>query len=62
MDVWQDVAMDYLKFHLGPPRSPLVRPAGWPPLKQSEAAVLYPLGHPTPCAYGSQQDQKVGMQ
>jgi hypothetical protein len=36
--VWQGVAMDSLKFHLGPPCPTLLWPAGGPPLKQ-------PYGH-----------------
>jgi hypothetical protein len=34
MGVWEGVAMDSLKFHLGLPCPTLVRPAGWPPLKR----------------------------
>jgi hypothetical protein len=34
MAVWQGVAMDYLKFHLGPPCPTLLRPADGPPLKR----------------------------
>jgi hypothetical protein len=40
-----------LKFYPGPPWSTLLRPAGRRP-----AAVLYPFGHPTPCAYGYVSD------
>jgi hypothetical protein len=32
--VWQGVAMDFLKFHLGPPCLTLLPPAGVPPLKR----------------------------
>jgi hypothetical protein len=35
MGVWQGVAMDSLKFHLGLPCPTLLRPVGRPPLKQS---------------------------
>jgi hypothetical protein len=41
MGVWQGVAMDSLKFHLGVPSSTLLFPA----------AVFHPIGHPTPYAY-----------
>jgi hypothetical protein len=34
MGVWPGVAMDSLKFQLGPPCSNLLRPAGRPPLKR----------------------------
>jgi hypothetical protein len=34
MDVWQGVAMDSLKFHLGQPCLTLLRPACRPPLKR----------------------------
>jgi hypothetical protein len=45
MGVWQRVAMDSLKIHLGQPCPTLQRPAGRPPLKQSgqPAAVFYPF-------------------
>jgi hypothetical protein len=33
MGIWQGVAMDFLKFHLGPPYPNLLRPAGRLPLK-----------------------------
>jgi hypothetical protein len=61
MGVWQGVAMDCLKFHLGPPCLPfyalmninsltavsrVARPQG-----RQLAAVFYPFGHPTPYAY-----------
>jgi hypothetical protein len=36
-DVWQGVAMDFLKFFQDPPCPTLLRPA----------AVFYPFGHPT---------------
>jgi hypothetical protein len=45
MGVWQEVAMNSLKFHPGPPCHTL-RPAGGSP-----ATVFYPLGHPTPYTY-----------
>jgi hypothetical protein len=55
MGVLQEVAMDSLKFHLGPPCFTLLRPAGRKPLKQpysrAPAAVYYPFGHPTHYAY-----------
>jgi hypothetical protein len=41
--VWQEVAVDSLKFHFGLSLSTFLRPAGGPPLKR-------PL-HPTPYAY-----------
>jgi hypothetical protein len=58
------LAMDSLKFHLGPPCPTFLRPAGGPPLKQPysgvahlqvgrPAAVFSPSGHPTPYAYGN---------
>jgi hypothetical protein len=34
MGVWQGVAMDSLKFHLGPPYPTLLRPAVRPPLRR----------------------------
>jgi hypothetical protein len=34
MSVWQGMAMDSMKYHLGPPCLTLLRPAGAPPLKQ----------------------------
>jgi hypothetical protein len=34
MGVWEVVAIDSLKFHLGPPCPTLLRPAGWSPLKR----------------------------
>jgi hypothetical protein len=57
MGVWPGVAMDSLKFHLGPPCPTLLRPAGRPPLKRPYGcfkgrAVLYPLKHPLPYVYG----------
>jgi hypothetical protein len=63
MGVWQGVAMDSLKFHLGPPCPTSLCPEmalwlfwGWPAhrvdwLRQSPT-TMYPLGHPTPYAYG----------
>jgi hypothetical protein len=62
--VWQGVAMNSLKFHLGPPCPTLLCPAGGSPLKWPygrfrggppedgrPVAVFYPFGHPTPYAY-----------
>jgi hypothetical protein len=50
MGVRQGVAMDFLKFHPGPPCPTLLRPAGGPPLKQpaGQAACgrLLPLWTP----------------
>jgi hypothetical protein len=46
MGVWQGVAMDSLKFHLGLPCSTLLCPAG-----SLLAAIFYPFEHPTPYAY-----------
>jgi hypothetical protein len=34
MGVWQEVAMDFLKFHPGSPCPTLLRPVGGPPLKR----------------------------
>jgi hypothetical protein len=33
MEVWQEVAMDSLKFHPGPPCPTILRPVDGPPLK-----------------------------
>jgi hypothetical protein len=65
MGVWQGVVMDSLKYYPGPHCPTLLRPAGGPPHKRRSAvwgvarlqggrpaAVVYPLGHPTPYAYG----------
>jgi hypothetical protein len=63
MGVRQGVAMDSLKFYLGPPCLTLLRPAVGPPLKRPygrfrghpqpgrHAAVFYLFGHPTPYTY-----------
>jgi hypothetical protein len=40
MGVWQGLAMDYLKFHLGPPFPILLRPAGGSPLKRPYGRLL----------------------
>jgi hypothetical protein len=61
MGVWHGVAVDYLKFHSGPPCPTFLRPAGGPPVKRPHgrfrggplqggqlAAVLYPFCHPKP--------------
>jgi hypothetical protein len=68
--VWQGVAMDSLKFHLGPRCPAFLRPAGGARLKrpfgrfrgghlQSRrlASVFYPFGHPTP--YGNVMGPRV---
>jgi hypothetical protein len=34
MGIWQSVAMDSLRFHLGSPCPTLLRPAGGPPMKR----------------------------
>jgi hypothetical protein len=39
MGVWQGVAMDSFKFHLGPPCPTLPRPTGRPPLKRPYALM-----------------------
>jgi hypothetical protein len=68
MGVWQGVAMDSLKFHRRPPCYTFLHPAGRLPLKWPyvacpqvgrQAAVFYPLGHPTPYAYGSGKDDEA---
>jgi hypothetical protein len=53
--VWQGVAMDSLKYHLGPPCLSFLRPAGGPPLKRtyshfrgSPPAGRAVCGHPLP--------------
>jgi hypothetical protein len=61
---WEGVAMDSLRFYLGPPSSTLLRPAAEPPLKLRYGRIrggppaermacgrLLPLEHPTPYAY-----------
>jgi hypothetical protein len=53
--VWQGVALDSLKFHLGPPCPTLLRPVGGAPRVApaqggQPAAVFHPHGHPTPYA------------
>jgi hypothetical protein len=40
MDVWQGVAMDPLRYDMGPPCLILLRPAGGPPLKRPEGRFL----------------------
>jgi hypothetical protein len=55
MGVWQGVAMDSIKFHLGPPCPTLLRPSGRLPLTavsgvarpqaERSAVVFYPFGH-----------------
>jgi hypothetical protein len=42
--VWQGVAMDFLKFHPGPPYPTLLRSAGGPPLKGLTA--IYGVARP----------------
>jgi hypothetical protein len=76
MGVWQGVAMDSLKFHLGPPCPTILCPVDGPPLKCSygrlkggplaECVAVYPFGHPTPYAYdreslGRRDDGKMKM-
>jgi hypothetical protein len=58
MGVWQGVAMDSLKYHLGPPCPTLLCPAGGPPLKRlygggppTGHTACGRLLHPTPYAY-----------
>jgi hypothetical protein len=57
MGVWQGVAMDSLKYHMGPPwptlLHPTVRPPlGWPAHRVVGLRPYYSLfGHPTPNAY-----------
>jgi hypothetical protein len=62
--VWQGVAMDSLKFHLGLPRPTLLRPADRPPLirtygrfrsvppaRRAARSRFLPVGHLMPYAY-----------
>jgi hypothetical protein len=42
MGVWEEVAMDTLKFHLGLPCTTLLRPVGGLPLKQPYGGCLLP--------------------
>jgi hypothetical protein len=70
MGVWQGVAMDSLKLHPGPPCPTLLRPAASQPRNSLSAisgvtrpqggqpvVVFYPVGHPTPYAYGPKAPQ-----
>jgi hypothetical protein len=48
MGVWQGVALDTLKFYLGPPCPTLLCPAVWQPSQGGQPkAVFYPFGYPT---------------
>jgi hypothetical protein len=61
MGVWQWVARDSLKFHLGLASPTLLRPPGGPPLKQpygqyrvgplAGCTAVYSIGYPTLYAY-----------
>jgi hypothetical protein len=55
MGVWQGVAMDSFKFHLGPPCPTLLHYKAVSgvahPQGRQPAAVFYPFGHPTPYVY-----------
>jgi hypothetical protein len=50
MGVWQWVAMESLKFHLGAPCPTLLRPAGGPSQKRPYDRFIF--GHPTPYGWG----------
>jgi hypothetical protein len=73
--VRQEVAMDSLKFHPGPPCPTPLRPAGGPSLKRpysrfrggllaGRTAVFYPFGHltPTMANRGQKQDKEFSSE
>jgi hypothetical protein len=68
MGVWQGVAMDSLKFHLGLTLSSSM-PYGWalrpfrgsPPQGRQPAAVFYPFGHLMPYTYDFGSNRSSGQ-
>jgi hypothetical protein len=60
MDVWQGVAVDFLKFHPGPPCPTFLCPAGGRCLRPSSSPLVTPRRTPTEGISRGADDARMG--